>query len=132
MGLLGGVAKFFAGGGAKQAVELADDFHYSSEERHGDDSDYTSESQSQQMISYDGDRTGFDVFVDCISRLIRPGITIWLVGGMATWWALPKPETIDPFWQKIFIIVITFWFGGRAIMKEIPALLTVINKLRRK
>lgn len=59
--------------------------------------------------------------VDAANRLVRPGVTLWLVGGFVGWWTLPRVEVISEYWQNIFMIVLTFWFGGRAILKDLPA-----------
>jgi hypothetical protein len=65
--------------------------------------------------------TWFDALVDGLSRLVRPGVTLWMIGGFIGWWPLPKTEAISEYWQNLFMLVITFWFGGRAILKDLPA-----------
>lgn len=69
----------------------------------------------------------FDVLVDGFSRLIRPGVTLWLLGGFTGWWALPKPGVVEPYWENVFMIVLTFWFGGRAILKDLPAAIRLMR-----
>lgn len=59
--------------------------------------------------------------VDAANRMVRPGVTLWLIGGFAGWWVLPRVELISEYWQNIFMIVLTFWFGGRAILKDLPS-----------
>lgn len=75
--------------------------------------------------------TWFDSLVDGLSRLIRPGVTIWLLlaldGRLAS---LPQIGGVDPFWQTIVYLVLTFWFGGRMLWKDIPKMLVGLHKLR--
>lgn len=72
----------------------------------------------------------FDVLVDGCSRLVRPGVTLWLVGGFTGWWALPRVETISEYWQNVFMIILTFWFGGRAILKDLPGAIRRMRGLK--
>jgi len=62
-----------------------------------------------------------DVLVDAWNRAIRPGVTTFLIGGWAGWWSFPAPESIDQFWQNVSLLILTFWFGGRALLKDLPA-----------
>lgn len=57
--------------------------------------------------------------VDTLNHIIRPGFFIYLIGGLAKKWPLPDPGTVDPRMWTIFVIVVTFFFGGRAITKDI-------------
>jgi hypothetical protein len=119
------IGGFFSGSGGK----VVDKAFHTRQERSQEDTSYTSEAQRQQGSG--GGKSGFDVFVDCVSRLIRPGITIWIFGGISGGWKLPNMADVDPFWQQATWIVLTFWFGGRAIAKDIPKLLLAIAKLRK-
>lgn len=60
-----------------------------------------------------------DHVVDTLNHIIRPGFFIYLVGGLAKKWPLPDPGTVDTRMWTIFVIVVTFFFGGRAIVKDI-------------
>lgn len=126
MGWLTSIGRFFTGSGGK----LVDDAFYTKQERSADDTAYTTEAMRQQGGW--GGKSGFDTAVDCISRAIRPGITMWIIGGLIGWWQLPDMRLIDPFWKQVFWIVLTFWFGGRAIARDIPKMLLAISKLRGK
>lgn len=68
-----------------------------------------------------------NVFVDALSRLIRPGVTIMLIGGVLGWWTLPPPNSIDPVYMEWTYTVVAFWFGTRTIFKDIPSLLAHIR-----
>lgn len=68
-----------------------------------------------------------DHIVDTINHIIRPGFFIYLVGGLAKRWPLPDPGAIDPRMWTVFVIVVTFFFGGRAIVKDIlPGVQTIV------
>lgn len=84
--------------------------------------------------SYDPRSTGggligeiINVLVDALSRLIRPGVTIVLVGGVFGWWELPPPASIDPMYMEWTYTVVAFWFGSRTIFKDIPTLIRHIR-----
>lgn len=119
MALLKRIFGLFSGGGAvtEKAVDMADKAFYTAQERGAQDAADTAEARTMTAPSHG---TWFDVLVDGVSRMIRPGITIWLMGGFAGWWAMPRIETAGEYWQNIFMIVLTFWFGGRAILKDLP------------
>ena len=66
--------------------------------------------------------------VDAFNRLIRPGVTLWLIGGFSGWWRLPNTEIIDPVWFQIFLVVISFWFGGRMLVQDAPKFIAALRK----
>lgn len=68
-----------------------------------------------------------NVFVDALSRLIRPGVTILLIGGVIGWWELPPPASLDPLYMEWTATVVGFWFGMRTIFKDIPSLMREIR-----
>ncbi len=72
--------------------------------------------------------TPLDVIVDAMNRLPRPVITFYVFGGIVGWWKLPELSSIDPLWTQAGGIILTFWFGGRLIMKDLPA--AVLSVLR--
>lgn len=69
-----------------------------------------------------------DGMVNGVNRLIRPGVTIGLVGGVMGWWQLPAPEGIDPVYFHFTEITLLFWFGGRALFKDLPAMLKYLKR----
>lgn len=127
MGIWGKVIGFFAGSGGGKIVDAADKLHYSAQERGEDDVKDTTEARAMTAPSHG---SWFDVLVDGFSRLVRPGVTLWLVGGFIGWWTLPRIETISEYWQNIFMIVLTFWFGGRAILKDLPGAIAAMRGLK--
>lgn len=120
MSLWSTVIGFFTGGGktAEKVMDMADKAIDTQQERAERDVADTTEARLMTAPSHE---SWFDVLVDGMSRLVRPGVTFWLIGGFIGWWELPKIETISEYWQNIFMIVLTFWFGGRAILKDLPS-----------
>lgn len=66
--------------------------------------------------------------VDAVNHAIRPLGFLWLAGGLSGLWKLPDPGLVDEFWQKSFWVVLTFFYGGRTIVKDLPALIKAIRK----
>ena len=75
-------------------------------------------------------RTWFDSLVDGINRLIRPGVTIFLFGGIGGAWHLPKVGDIDPIVLTWTGTVFLFWFGGRAIFKDLPGVIKYLRETK--
>lgn len=75
-------------------------------------------------------RTWFDSLVDGLNRLIRPGVTVGLFGGVFGWWKLPKVEDVDPIVLAWTGTVFLFWFGGRAIFKDLPGVIKYLRETR--
>ncbi len=69
-----------------------------------------------------------DALVNGINRMIRPAVTIGLLGGVLGWWALPDPKGINPIYFHFTEIVLLFWFGGRALFKDLPAMIKYLKK----
>ena len=77
-------------------------------------------------------RTWFDSVVDGINRLIRPVVTLFLFGGIAGFWQLPTVGEIDPIILTWTGTVFLFWFGGRAIFKDLPGVIKYLRETRGK
>ncbi len=71
-----------------------------------------------------------DAAVNGVNRLIRPGVTIGLIGGLFGWWEMPDPDGIDPRYWDMLQIVMVFWFGGRAIFSDLPKALGYLRGLK--
>ena len=61
-----------------------------------------------------------DGLVNGVNRLIRPWVTITVIGSLFGYWELPPPNSIDPQYWTITQIILGFWFGGRFLVKDIP------------
>ncbi len=128
MGFLAKVGAWLFGGGAETVAKAVDKAVYTAEERAGDDAKDLESARSFAGVS---NQPGLiNQLVDAANRLIRPGVTLWLVGGFVGWWKLPASDAISEYWQNIFMIVLTFWFGGRAILKDLPAAIKIMRGLR--
>ena len=69
-----------------------------------------------------------DALVNGVNRLVRPWITITGIGVLFGYWELPPPEGIAPQYWVLAKIIIGFWFGGRALFKDLPAAMKFIGK----
>jgi hypothetical protein len=125
MGLWGKVLGFFTGDTGGKVIAAADKLHFSAQERGEADAKDLGSAREMTAPSHD---SGFDILVDAFSRLVRPGVTFWMIGGFIGWWTLPRIETISDYWQNIFMLVLTFWFGGRAVLKDLPAAVRSMRK----
>jgi len=75
---------------------------------------------SARAMTFPVHESWFDSLVDGISRMVRPVVTYWIVGGLAGFWELPKLGDVDPVMMNIVWTVITFWFGSRTLFKDLP------------
>ena len=69
-----------------------------------------------------------DAIVNGINRLIRPWVTITVVGSLFGYWELPPPQSIDPQYWVIVQGVLGFYFGGRMLFKDIPTAIKFLKK----
>ncbi len=116
----------FGGGGMDKVADVADKaFHTDQEKAQEDAADLA---DARAMIPAVTHGTLFDVLVDGINRLQRPGWGIYLFGGVIGWWTFPEIAS-DGLWASLFVLYFTFLFGGRAILKDLPA---AINMMRGK
>lgn len=118
MSVWGAVGKFIFGKSGEKIIDVADEAVFTSQEKSEEDTKFTAATLN-------------DTSVDIVNRWIRPVITIWLIGGLSGLWKLPDTSTVDPVWFQIFMIVITFWFGGRVILKDLPNAVGAILKMKR-
>lgn len=100
-------------------AKTVDKVHYSAEERAADDAADLASARAFAGVS---NQPGFiNQVVDAANRMVRPGVTLWLCGGFIGWWSMPAPDAVSEYWQSVFMIVLTFWFGGRALLRDLPA-----------
>ena len=88
----------------------------------------TASVESARAMPLGGTTTWFDSFVNGINRLVRPVITIWLIGGLTEAWTLPSTGDIDPIVLSWIGSIIIFWFGGRALFKDLPSVIKYLKK----
>lgn len=71
-----------------------------------------------------------NVCVDALARLIRPCVTVLLVGGIFGWWPIAT-QTLDPVVLGWAEGVMIYWFGSRTLFKDIPSLVRAIKEARK-
>ena len=75
-----------------------------------------------------------DALVNGVNRLIRPWVTITVIGslvGLGQHWSyfnLPPPDNIAPEYWVMVQVILGFWFGGRLITKDMPKALSLLRK----
>ena len=69
-----------------------------------------------------------DGIVNGINRLIRPWVTVTVLGSLFGYWDLPPPDSIAPQYWDMALIVLGFWFGGRFLIKDIPQAIKSVAK----
>lgn len=133
MGLLSKIKDLIIGGTAKTATAIAGDvadiverWKPGEEKKHEmqqEINEYihkTIESARKHDQPLNSGIALIDGLVNGVNRLIRPWITITVVGALFGYWDLPPPQSIDPQYWDITLIVLGFWFGGRFLVKDIP------------
>lgn len=118
MSIWQGILSLFTGKTVEKAVDMADDAIFTQQEKAKEDVKFTTETLANSSV-------------DFFNRLIRPGITLYYLGGFSGWWKLPEVSQIDPVHFQIFIIIITFWFGGRVLLKDLPSAIGAILRMRK-
>ena len=101
------------------------------------DTNATDEVDSARSFAAPTEQPGvINQLVDAANRFVRPGTTTYVLGGLAGWWRLPDLDQYDPRWIAAGGIILTFWFGGRALLKDLPmgivAALAAWSKFRGK
>ena len=133
MGILSGLKSVFLGGTARAVTETADGIADIIERwRPGEEKKHKMNMEIQQFLqtSYDSARKHdqpmnsgsslLDGLVNGVNRLIRPWVTITVIGSLFGYWELPPPQSISPEYWTITQIILGFWFGGRFLVKDIP------------
>jgi len=141
MGFFKKVGEFFAGGAmevAKEGADIVERWAPSATKKHEMASEIDASINAAVAAARAHDtppghnRTWFDSLVDGLNRLIRPGVTIFLFGGIGGAWELPKVGDIDPIILTWTGTVFLFWFGGRAIFKDLPGVIKYLRETKGK
>ena len=141
MGLLTKIGAFLGGGAAKAGLNIAGGIADIVERWNPGDSknvQFTKELTSVVNASYDSARRHdapmqsgvrwLDGVVNGVNRLIRPWVTITVIGSLFGYWNLPPTQNVAPEYWVMVQIVLGFWFGGRLVTKDIPAALGYLRK----
>lgn len=131
------VALLFGGGAAapvaqtaaqtvvQTVAKTADNVIYTAQERADSDA---ADLANARSFAAPGNYPGLiNQLVDAFNRAIRPGVLVWLIGGFSGFWKLPNANEMGEFWQNVLMLVLTFWFGGRAILKDLPSAVRAIR-----
>ncbi len=87
------------------------------DQKAGDESQESA--RAMVLVSHD---SWLDIAVDAISRLPRPAFAIWSFCVLVGWVEAPKHlSDIHPMALNIIWTVVTFYFGARVIIKDIPS-----------
>jgi len=70
--------------------------------------------------------TWFDVIVDAAARLPRPIMAFWVMGLLFGWLPPPHLENMDPHLLLWIEYIMGFYFGHRAMSRDIPMLVRSI------
>lgn len=120
--LLGGWL-FGSSNGAGKVAEVIDEAVYTKQEQAVDDTKDLASARSYEP----GGK--FDSFVDKWHRAIRPAIATWAI--LILFGVLPPPDhwqaIPQPVWEMV-LLVITFYFGGRTLVKDLPAAIAAMRK----
>lgn len=68
--------------------------------------------------------------IDGINRLIRPSMTILIMGAVFGWWPV-QTRTLDPIILSWAEAIGAFWFGMRSITRDIPSLIKMLVDIKR-
>lgn len=63
----------------------------------------------------------WDRLIDNANRAIRPVVTGYVLGGLAGAWPLADLSRVDPRWLDVGAVILGFWFGGRLLLRDLPA-----------
>lgn len=114
---------FSSGKVVEKGMDLADEAFHTEQEKAEQDGKDTAVAANIPMATHN---SWFDVLVDGLNRLIRPAFAFWSFGVLAGWWG-ERIKEVSPEAMSIIMLVVTFYFAGRAILKDLPS---IIKSLR--
>ncbi len=120
-------ALFGGGKTTEKVTEIVDEAVHTGQERMEQDSKDTAAARDEPSIY----NLAFNAIVDGVNRLQRPSWGAYFLGGVAGWWDLPDVEKINAYWAGMITLYLTFLFGGRALLKDLPAAIAAIIKVRK-
>jgi len=136
VGFLAKLGTILAGGTAKAGLDVANGIANIVERwkpGHAKNVEFVKELTTLVNDSYDSARRHdapmqsgvlwVDAAVNGVNRLIRPWVTITVIGSLFGYWNLPPPQSVEPEYWIMIQIILGFWFGGRLVTKDIPAAL---------
>lgn len=88
--------------------------------------------RAREMPLAPSHNTWFDVLIDGASRLPRPLMAFWVIGILMGLWNGPDFEAIDDKVETWVEYIMGFFFGHRAMARDIPSMVSGITKALRK
>ena len=118
---------WFTGGGktVEKVVDMADEAVLTRQEAVEQDSKDAADARAMAVPSHG---SWLDVIIDGWNRLPRPVFATWAFGELVGWWNV-ETEKISAEKMQLIILIVTFYFAGRALLKDLPG---VIRSLRAK
>ena len=133
MGVLGKIAGFFTGGVGSAATDMAggiadiverwkpgESKKHEMEQEINEFVHKTVDSARKHDVPLNSGLAWVDGLVNGVNRLIRPWVTIMILGALFGYWELPSTSDLAPEYWQMAMIVLGFWFGGRFLVKDIP------------
>lgn len=128
MGMIAKLAGFFFGGGRNVIAQTAEVFRPNAEAASQRGHEYNSAALAQYAAEFHArsNRTWFDSLVDGLNRLVRPVITITLLGVIPVTMAWPEHMAVAlaslallpaGYWALVSLIT-SFYYGGRMQLKS--------------
>lgn len=140
--MIGKLKEFVFGGGAEAVTKvgngvanIVERWKPGAEKRHKIDSEQEEQAQASTASAREHDapmqgNTWFDTCVNGINRLIRPGVTIYFMLALDGTYVEIKTDHLDATVLMWIGIVIGFWFGGRALLKDLPSAIAYLKRHR--
>lgn len=123
MNFLKAIGSWLFDGGSTKVAEVIDEAIYTNQEQAKDSADDLNSARAYEP----GGK--WDSFVDKWHRAIRPALATWAI--LILFGLLPPPNhwtnIPDPVWQLI-VVIISFYFGGRAILKDLPQAIRMMRR----
>lgn len=121
-GIFGGIGKFMG-----KRVEAVEGLVQTGAEIIKDSTKDTGDTQNARAFGAPAVHDSwFDIFVDGINRLVRPVMAVTLLGAVCGWWVIDTSE-LDPNIWELTKWVFGFYFGQRALIKDVPQMIRAIK-----
>lgn len=128
----GGRNKVQQGSVVEAVAEAADSMVYTKQEQATDDAQDVASARAFVVAPSHG--TLWDAMIDGWNRSIRPAFATWVFGLLTGLWSVPaeKWRAIPAEAWAIITTVLIFFFGGRALMKDVfPGIAAMVRAVRK-
>jgi len=118
---------------ATTTADLVERWKPGAEKRHSMDLETEGQAQTSTQAARQHDApmqgsTWFDTLVNGLNRLIRPGATIYFLLALDGRYVQIKVDHLDPVVLQWVSLVLAFWFGGRTLLKDLPAAIAYLRR----